>query len=81
MAELWQPGQMGEGKWTQQVHAGCGGEIVIIVQVAEKRMAACCKGCRSIWHMPQIVGWPDNWQTPGQSAPLIVLPGGAGRVL
>lgn len=69
-------GPMGD-KWTQQVHQGCGGEIVIVVTkgVSDRKLAAVCKGCRDMWMMPQISGFPDNWSDPGNfrgKSPLIV---------
>ncbi len=82
MSNLIVPGGTLTDKWTQQVHQGCGGEIVIIVTkgIGERRLAACCKGCRAVWYMPQIAGFPENWADPGNyrgKSPLI-LPANGG---
>ncbi len=65
-------------KWTQQVHDGCGGEIVMVVKREQRQMGACCKGCRKIWSMPQVEGWPENWKTPdpARAGSRIILPNG-----
>ena len=50
-------------RWEQQIHDGCGGEIVLVVQ-KRKDLAACCKKCKFLWLMPATLNeWPQ-WATP-----------------
>lgn len=73
------PGGTLTEKWTQQIHRGCGGEIVIIVQPVEGTIATCCKGCRDIWILP-IAGWPDTWESPKRKPERLILPPSVGGV-
>jgi hypothetical protein len=66
---------VGEEKWTQQVHRDCGGEIAVVVKPESRELAAVCKGCRALWFMPQIKDLPVAWENPRSAEPRLIMPG------
>jgi hypothetical protein len=72
------PAGLLDNRWSQRVHDGCGGEIVIVVREQSQDLAMCCKGCKTLWMAEGVRGWPAEWRKPDPAAvgSRLILPPG-----